>query len=1023
MWDPPSKRGVSTDDPARGDAGVRLFGGMARWIVRHPLYPIIFWVVLLVVAVPFLPLLNSVTTNSSSTPPSSAPSAVAQHQFDQQFPNDTGGSSATVLLYGANLTDRHAQDVVENVTAALLADRSLSYVGSVETIYTTYASYLSGEVQLASGVIRGGLTEAPPVPVAVNTTSALLWGVPAAYLSAWETLTENQTPPLSSYNLPAYNETETAFASSPPALEVLGTFYDGNGTSRAGFNGSAACANASYPAGVLACADAAARSNLKHLALSSPSLFPLPAEKALALAALEGLAIENYTNWTGIRGVASDVLANASGLSARWIDAVWTAFPPASPTGAQSLAYANGTVANATVWTEPLPIPEGLFSQFVNARYTASLVQVSFTVADDFTDGGGAQPVFGDLGRIQSDVAASLSSSDPSGSISFAETGPAPLDLLTQQAVNASLALVLPLTVGLLLGISMLYFRSPVTPVVTFAGLAIALVLGLGGTVLVGTLITHVDTTSLTLEEVFVLGVGTDYSIFLVARYREELVSGRSSEDAIVASVTWAGQSVATSGSTAIIVTLALAFSGVALLSQWGMVLSLAILITMLLSLTLVPAALKILGPRIFWPVTGERFRRRAETVAALNREGRTYFYRAARATQRRPGTVVGLILVLSVPLLAVALTVPVSYDFYAQLPSGHPATDGLAELGQQFGPGFAVPSFALVTFASPLVTANVSNASEFLALQQLTATAYTTSGIQSVTSPVGPDGASLAQWLGLESALPANRTNLLGLLSGFVGIDGRTVLLTLQTNDTGLSAGAVDAVQSVETSFDAYRASDPGIQQIEFGGGAPVIHDLASETAFATEVMIVAVTIGLVCVLLAVLRSWIIALMAVVTIGLSIGWAWAITYLLFQQVLGFPLFFYVRTILVVLVLGLGIDYNIFLLTRVREERVRGRSAGAAAAEALGRTGGIITAAAVILACAFGVLVVGEFTLIRAIGFAVATAVLLDAMVVRTYLVPASLQLLGDRAWSLTGRKAPPAKDSPPPAQTAGPGP
>jgi len=173
---------------------------------------------------------------------------------------------------------------------------------------------------------------------------------------------------------------------------------------------------------------------------------------------------------------------------------------------------------------------------------------------------------------------------------------------------------------------------------------------------------------------------------------------------------------------------------------------------------------------------------------------------------------------------------------------------------------------------------------------------------------------------------------------------------------------------------------------------------------------MIVAVTIGLVCVLLLVLRSWIIAVMAVATIGLSIGWAWAVTDLLFRDLLGFPLFFYVRTILVVLVLGLGIDYNIFLLTRVREERVRGRPAGAAVVEALGRTGGIITAAAVILACAFGALLVGEFTLIRAIGFAVATAVLLDAMVVRTYLVPAALQLLGDRAWNLTGRRTRPAE-------------
>src|SRR5208282_283325 len=146
------------------------------------------------------------------------------------------------------------------------------------------------------------------------------------------------------------------------------------------------------------------------------------------------------------------------------------------------------------------------------------------------------------------------------------------------------------------------------------------------------------------------------------------------------------------------------------------------------------------------------------------------------------------------------------------------------------------------------------------------------------------------------------------------------------------------------------------------------------------------------------------------------------------QELLGFPLFFYVRTILLLLILGLGIDYNIFVLSRVREERLRGRTSSEAIVTAVGRTGGIIAAAALILACAFGALLIGEFTLIRAIGFSVAVAVLLDAMVVRTFLVPATLQLLGDRAWSLTGRsgptrKAPPeAARAPATASTAGAG-
>src|SRR5208282_3991669 len=143
-------------------------------------------------------------------------------------------------------------------------------------------------------------------------------------------------------------------------------------------------------------------------------------------------------------------------------------------------------------------------------------------------------------------------------------------------------------------------------------------------------------------------------------------------------------------------------------------------------------------------------------------------------------------------------------------------------------------------------------------------------------------------------------------------------------------------------------------------------------------------------------------------TIALSISWAWSVTYLVFQLLLGFPLFFYVRTIMFLLILGLGIDYNIFVLTRVREERVKGASSSAAIVTAIGRTGGIITAAAIILASAFAALMIGQFTLIRAIGFSVAIAVVLDAMVVRTYLVPAALQLLGDRAWSLSGRRARP---------------
>jgi uncharacterized membrane protein YdfJ with MMPL/SSD domain len=990
--------------------GGRLFGGLARGVVRHPWYPVIFWVALLVVVVPFLPMLGSVTTNSSQSVPANSPSARANTEFGHEFPNASGGSSTILLFTGSNLTDRAAQGAIQNVTAALLDDRSLAAVASVSSVYTAYAGYLAGQVELAAGSIQSADAGSNGLLVGLNATSTLLWGPPGEFLTTWEGLVANGTAPLPA-NVAAERATALALANDSPAEEVLAAFYAGVNDSGAGFNGTAACAN--VPRSVVTCADAVVRSQVGPLI---PSLFPLPSERSAAAVDLADLDVENATDWSAVRSAASDLLGPEVGLPVGWVDTVWTEFATAVPSATVALAQANRTVAGATLWTEPLPVPYGIRSQYVNTAGTASLISVGFTVSDSSTNASGANPVFSDLPKIDSRTESTLAASDPSRAIAYIQTGPAPLDLLTQTSVNSSLALVLPLTVGLLLVIAMLYFRSPVTPLLTFAGLGIALVLALGGTILVGKLFGAVDTTSITLEEVFVLGVGTDYSIFLVARYREQLVHGSSPDEAIVQSVTWAGQSVATSGSTAIIATLALTFSGVTLLAQWGSVLSLAILITILMSLTLVPAFLKLLGPRIFWPSTGARFERNARRVAEGVRKESTYFYRVGRLTQRRPVAVVGVILLVSVPLVLVALNVPLAYDFYGQLPSGHPATDGLATLYSHYGPGYATPSFALVTFAAPLVVGNASNATEFREVAQLTSIAESTSGIAAVQSPVGPSGAPLAAWLNLSTLPTAPQQDLLGTLGGFVGTDGRTVLLTLQPNATGLSAGAVNSVDAVEASFADYAGSHPTVTALAYGGGAPTIGDLANETAQATLLLLVAVTVGLLVVLVAVLRSWIIAVMAIATIGLSITWSWAITYLVFQQLLGFPLFFYVRTILFLLILGLGIDYNIFVLSRVREERLRGRPASEAVVHAVGRTGGIITAAALILACAFGALLIGDFTLIRAIGFSVAVAVLLDAMIVRTFLVPATLQLLGDRAWSLSGRAGPARTDPPEPS-------
>lgn len=989
--------------------GPRLFGALGRWIVRHPWYPIAFWIVLLIVAVPFLPLVSGVTSNSTTSLPSSAPSSMADRELAQLFPHETAGSSTYLLFTAANMTGPSAQTSILAVSAELEAEPALKYVAAISNVYSTYASYLGGEAQIASGVVQSA---APSLLPSVNLTAALLWGPPDLFLGVWQGLVNNGTLPAAA-NPIAYHETNNTLAHQSAALEVLNAFYFGYGASGAGFNGSADCASA--PLTVVACTDRAVRANVGPL---SESLFPTPVARNVANVTLGTLGVANYTSYPSVRSTAAILLTPTIGLPSTLVTTVWTEFPRGISSGSQASAWANVTVANSSYYAEALPIPYSISAQYVDASGTASLIVVSFTVGDDFK-AGGSSAVFDDIQEINRVVPPALTAADPSREISFAQTGSPALDLAQQTILNDSLGLVLPITVILLMVITALYFRAPITPLTAFVGLGIALILSLGSTVLIGTFITHVDTSALTLEEVFVLGVGTDYSIFLIARYREELVAGRASKDAVVTALTWAGQSVATSGSTAIIATLALAFSGVALLSQWGSVLSVAILITMMASLTLTPALLVLIGPKIFWPSTRARFRAHADRQNARIRGERTYFYRAGRLTQRRPRTIIGIILLLSIPLILVALAVPLSYDYYDQLPSSQSAVQGLQTLGNHYGPGFAFPSYALVTFSAPLLVGNQTNATEFVQIASLTTLAQSTGGIAAVQSPVGPWGASLSTWENYSSAPVATQQNMNVLLSSFVGTDGRTVLLNLQTSVSGLSAEAISSIQSVESSFASYQNGHADVTQLAFGGAAPTTNDLASQTSLATERMITAVSIGLIIVLFVVLRSWIIPIMAVATIGLSIIWSWAITYLVLGRLFGLALFFFVPTVLFILILGLGIDYNIFLLTRVREERLRGRSSSEAAVEGVARTGGIITAAAIILASAFATLMFGSFVLLIAIGFSVAVAVVLDAMVIRTYLVPAALHLLGDRVWVLH-RRTPDTAVAPPPLTGSG---
>jgi len=163
-------------------------------------------------------------------------------------------------------------------------------------------------------------------------------------------------------------------------------------------------------------------------------------------------------------------------------------------------------------------------------------------------------------------------------------------------------------------------------------------------------------------------------------------------------------------------------------------------------------------------------------------------------------------------------------------------------------------------------------------------------------------------------------------------------------------------------------------------------------------------VVIGIFIVLMIVLGSILLPTFAVISIAMSITWSFALTYLVFGTWLNLPVLWLIPLILFVILMGIGIDYNVFILTRIREETHKGKETKVAVVDAVDWTGGIITALALIMTGAFGALMLSSNAMLQEFGFALTVAVLLDAMVVRTYIVPAALAVMGEKAWWAPGR-------------------
>ncbi|HEY7850634.1 MAG TPA: MMPL family transporter, partial [Ktedonobacterales bacterium] len=502
---------------------------------------------------------------------------------------------------------------------------------------------------------------------------------------------------------------------------------------------------------------------------------------------------------------------------------------------------------------------------------------------------------------------------------------------------------------------------------------------------------------ALNITTLFGLGLGVDYSLFMVSRYREELRVGRPPNDALATTMATAGRAVFFSGLTVSIGLLGLVVFPLNMLHSVGLGGMLTVAFSITAAVTLLPALLGVLGERVnALPVRLPRFGRRGR-VSAAYREEHGFWHVLSLWVMRRPVLTLlptlAFLLLLGAPFLSVRLAAPDA----SILPASVKSRAAFDTLNSQFDQSETTPIVVAVeTTGSPLAISNV------VALDQFVRRIQSDARVARVTSIVSLDPRlTLPQYELLYSdpriiADPYISRSLAALVGDHI------TLVQVYSK-----YGMLD--QRSEALVQAIRAAQPptGMRVLVDGGTAGIIDYVNTlYGAFPYALLLIALITYVVLALL--FRSLVLPLKAILMNTLSILASYGALVFIFQQghfsnLLNFTPLGYVEASSPILMFcalfGLSMDYEVFLLSRIREAHEQTGDNTRSVALGLERSGGIITSAAAIVILVSAAFASADMVIVKALGVGMALAVLLDATLVRGLLAPATMRLLGEINW------------------------
>jgi len=603
------------------------------------------------------------------------------------------------------------------------------------------------------------------------------------------------------------------------------------------------------------------------------------------------------------------------------------------------------------------------------------------------------------------DLQATLAGTHPPAGLRFLPAGTVVTNVANQSSSSSTGSKIQLFSLLFIVILLLLIFRSLLAPLVTLIPAVFALVISMrfiGGLGAHGIKISEI--TELLLI-VLLLGAGTDYGLFLVFRVREEIRGGREPRDAVAHALVRVGESISASAGTVILALLTLLLASFGIYKDLGVPLAVGVAVMLLAGLTLLPALLAIFGRAVFWP---------ARVRPGTGRDG--LWGTIAGRLVRRPAITLGIGLVFFLGVASAALGYHSGgFGGATNAPAGSQAAAGNAVLARHFPQSSANPANLVFRYRSPvwdnpavLATAGSSlrSSGQFTALlgpldpngQALTVAQYTHLHAQ-LGSAAGLPPAEPA-----SAGVPAAVYDAYRATGQFISADGRTIQFeaTLKAGgqQTTAALNATPAVRAAVTA--AARAS--GAADSGLAGEAAALYDVSSASNHDLAVIIPIAVLAIGLLLALVLRSLVAPLYLIVSVALSYVAALGVSTLIFIDIGGEAgLTFILPFLMFIFLLALGEDYNILVMTRIREETQQ-LPLRQAVIRAVGRTGPTVTSAGLVLAGTFAVLAVAGGSgsggsQVQDIGAGLAIGILMDTFLVRTLLVPSTVALLGRWNW------------------------